>query len=392
MPGTVFPGLDGVVALQGRAVVVSRRPGNHPPVPMGEDIVVLPPVLHEQQRPVGREVGQSVLPVRKLEADRTVGVHAGSTHTMWRYGRCRSPNGRNNAAHAIPSERFSGSSILLANRLKTRYPGLFSARDVLRGDGCRRGFSGTAVDKHLPAAETRVHHTPPDAPANTLPHQLFDDGALRVREHIRRPVENSEPEREALGIGQSVVPELNLGSVLVKRPVVLNALAVGDDDLLGDLIPGLGDERLVVRQQPAHQVVPGQPYLVLPGAAEARTFDDPQPLLQFRTGKFAADHQQNRGEFLGNPDLPVPPVQRRRFLRIPVGKPLVQQAADTPVAMPRRRRVGIKFRQGVHPRQVQRRLPPPPRPVVVVDVGPESARIEKPSRRRTSPSGRWTDV
>lgn len=76
MSGTVFPGLDGVVALQGRAVVVSRRPGNHPPVPMGEDIVVLPPVLHEQQRPVGREVGQSVLPVRKLEADRTVGVHA----------------------------------------------------------------------------------------------------------------------------------------------------------------------------------------------------------------------------------------------------------------------------------------------------------------------------
>ena len=168
--------------------------------------------------------------------------------------------------------------------------------------------------------------------------------------------------------------------MLVKRPVVLNALAVGDDDLLGDLIPGLGDERLVVRQQPAHQVVPGQPYLVLPGAAEARTLDDPQPLLQFRTGKFATDHQQNRGEFLGNPDLPVPPVQRRRFLRIPVGKPLVQQAADTPVAMPRRRRVGIKFRQGVHPRQVQRRLPPPPRPVVVVDVGPESARIEKPEQ------------
>ena len=268
----------------------------------------------------------------------------------------------------------------MANRLKTRYPGKRQRRDVLRGDGCRRGFSGTAVDKHLPAAETRVHHTPPDAPANTLPHQLFDDGALRVREHIRRPVENSEPEREALGIGQSVVPELNLGSVLVKRPVVLNALAVGDDDLLGDLIPGLGDERLVVRQQPAHQVVPGQPYLVLPGAAEARTLDDPQPLLQFRTGKFAADHQQNRGEFLGNPDLPVPPVQRRRFLRIPVGKPLVQQAADTPVAMPRRRRVGIKFRQGVHPRQVQRRLPPPPRPVVVVDVGPESARIEKPEQ------------
>ena len=92
---------------------------------------------------------------------------------------------------------------------------------------------------------------------------------------------------------------------------------------------------------------------------------------------FAADHQQNRGEFLGNPDLPVPPVQRRRLLRIPVGKPLVQQAADTPVAMPRRRRVGIEFRQGVHPCQVQRRLPPPPRPVVVVDVGPESARVEQ---------------
>lgn len=195
---------------------------------------------------------------------------------MWRHGRCRSPNGRNNAA-AQSVRAVLRLQYPLGEPPENPVSRSFQRRDVLRGDGCRRGFSGTAVDKHLPAAETRVHHTPPDAPANTLPHQLFDDGALRVREHIRRPVENPEPEREALGIGQSVVPELNLGSVLVKRPVVLNALAVGDDDLLGDLIPDLGDERLVVRQQPAHQVVPSQPYLVLPGAAEARTLEIRSP-------------------------------------------------------------------------------------------------------------------
>ena len=55
----------------------------------------------------------------------------------------------------------------------------------------------------------------------------------------------------------------------------------------------------------------------------------------------------------------------------------MKYASDLLIAVPCGGGINVEFRQGVHPRQVKRRLPPSPRPVGVVDVAPETARIEK---------------
>ena len=218
-------------------------------------------------------------------------------YQLWRCGRCRSPSGRNSCGPRNPAGAARpASSIALGEAAENPVSRPSQRRDVHP----RRRRPSEAFPGPLPMNTCRPQKLGSITPRQMLrqmPSRIrrFDDGALRVREQIRRSVENPEPERKALGIGQPVVPELNLGTVLVKRPVVLDALAVGDDDLLGDLIRrASATSAFVVREQPAHQVVPGQPYLVLPGAAEAGAFDDPQPLLQF------PDRRVRRGSSAGS--------------------------------------------------------------------------------------------
>lgn len=74
-PGAVPLFVGVVAALDRSSVVVGRGSRDAPPVPAGENILVFRPVLHGQQRTVGREVRQQVLPVGHLESDRAFGVH-----------------------------------------------------------------------------------------------------------------------------------------------------------------------------------------------------------------------------------------------------------------------------------------------------------------------------
>lgn len=80
--------------------------------------------------------------------------------------------------------------------------------------------------------------------------------------------QGSYPERHILGEGKAVVTELKLWTVLMVRPVRLDPFLRCDPDFLSYLSSGLQSECLIIEQKPFHQLDPGQPDLVLPGAAE----------------------------------------------------------------------------------------------------------------------------
>ena len=255
-----------------------------------------------------------------------------------------------------------------ANSRRNHVPGRYGQRQRLAPSG---------VDEGLTAAEARVHRALPDASADAVGQQPPHDVVLLRREGIGRTLQHPEPKRDALGVGQSVVAELNLRAVLVERPVRLDALARGEPDLLGDSVAGPLHQLPVVGQQPLHEVVAREPDLVLAGASELRPFQNPQSSCDLFGGRFVAEHQQNGGQLFRNADLVVPPVGTPGVDPQPEPDAGMEHVAQPLAAVALRTGVRPKFGQGVEPRQVERRLPASAGAVRVVDVAPAPLLVDQ---------------
>ena len=367
--GVVLFVLTAVIGAQRGAVIIGGDAGQHPPVPIREDVLIFPPGLHHYDGSVGRKLCQQILGVGKFVADCPFGLHTHRGIPIL----CTIDS--EVGTRIVPcADQF----VFIKSRLevlKGDMPEHSTARAIHRGHvrqgyGTGIGLAAATIDVELTSARTRIHHALPYRPAQALKYIVLNDFNLLLRKGIVRTLEYTRPKRYTVGECQSVVAKLHLGAVLMERPVFLDAFVVRHVYLLAYLPARLPCKLRVFYEQSFHHLIPGKPCLVLPRASETGTFKHSQCPLNLLFGKFVPQEQHRRGQLFGHPDIVVPPVGVLRPVVEPPTCRLVEQFAQQRRLVERRLRPLVGFCKSIYPCDMQGHVPSAPRHVRVVDVPP----------------------
>ncbi|CCZ80477.1 unknown [Odoribacter laneus CAG:561] len=175
---------------------------------------------------------------------------------------------------------------------------------------------------------------------------------------------------------QTVVSELQLGTVLLKTPIRFYPFSFRLNLQLPQyFFPGLYKKKCIVLQQSPDQHIFSQPYPVLPRTAQSGISHISDGFSPFLLIHFRFHQQKNTSQHLGHTNLVIPPIPATKISPEPISQCLLYLFSDVLFSIISRNRIPISFCQTQQTFGVKRRLPTTTTAIFIKDVRPIPFRI-----------------